>query len=783
MPHQNKISLNLKITLLLILTFLCSFPSYSQIGFPYCESFDGNSTQDATVFGADAQLVNGALRLTSNQRDQRGYVYIDIPFSSAYGIKTSFEYFSYGGDGADGITFFLFDAEVSAFSIGGFGGSLGYSKSENQPGLAGAYLGVGFDEFGNFGNTAEGKSGGFPGVGTSYAPNSIVIRGPGNGFTGYNFITGKRTMQAGADGIASDQQFPISSGGAGTGRVTDPNQPGYRKVNLILIPNPAGVGYLITMEMNYTVVQGITRTYSIFESYPYPYPAPKNLKLGFSASTGGQTNFHEIKNLLVQVANDDALLDPVGIDFADVASCEGQENTYFILDEEVELPNENSSIRCLQFYASKDDIEDESGDICSQGKCREENRELVIPQGVFRAGSEGGDYTFFPNPGSAGQVVTVYYTITDNYGKSSAGNSMTFKINDSPEPINIFEEGNADLVKEVRLCGGESVTFTSLGGEIYEKYEWYKDDILIEGANAEQYTANTVGTYAVKAYNRKGCPAISNVILVTFPEFPGFDFNSPVVGCTPGQSVDVTTSITNYDPITYDYKLTGEGEVYLNDEMNTVSISGDYELQIKYADLDCYSSPEPLEIVILEEELLADFRFEVQGTGVTGEDEGGFFPDDTFQFTDLSDSEAIAWEWDFGDGTTSTDPNPIHVYGKKGDFEVRLLVTNDYGCVAEMVKMISIIRSYRLMVPTGFTPINSDNTHFVPKYKGLVSAELLIFNTWGDLIFQATGLEMEGWDGRLKGELMNAGIYVYRFNGVAVDGEKVNSSGKFKLIR
>lgn len=35
--------------------------------------------------------------------------------------------------------------------------------------------------------------------------------------------------------------------------------------------------------------------------------------------------------------------------------------------------------------------------------------------------------------------------------------------------------------------------------------------------------------------------------------------------------------------------------------------------------------------------------------------------------------------WDFGDGNTSTDRNPEHVYTKKGDYEVRLKVTNGCG--------------------------------------------------------------------------------------------------------
>lgn len=780
--------LELRFLLIAVMLMFLSIRTYPQVGFPYCESFaDQESVGSKTVFGGSARLLDGVLRLTDAQREQNGYVYIDIPFSPAYGIKASFEYFMYGGSGADGLTVFLFDADVQNFMIGGFGGAFGYAQRNNMPGMTGGFLGIGFDAFGNYSNTSEGKIGGFSGSPNGLYPNSISIRKSGDGLNGYQFVDGKMTLDppTGPLGLSLDveYQFPLSSGGVGTTRVTDPAIPGYRKVFLELEPSPSGVGYLLKLEMVVTTETNEPRTITIFPGVPFPYEPSGDLKIGFAASTGGETNIHEIRNLLVQVSNDEGLKNPSGSDFSDFASCEGQENTYYITDEEVVLPNENSGIRCLQFYASMDDIEAESNDICSQGKCREENSILELPQGTFKTGTNGGDFTFFPNEGFTGQNVTVYYTITDTYGKSSSGNSMTLKIQESPEPISIFEEGNSDITDEVRLCRGESVTFTSKGGEIYERYEWYKDNELIAGATSGEYTASAEGEYLVKAYNRKNCPAISNSIWVSFPEFPGFDFVSPVVGCEPGQSVDVTASIANYDPFTYSYKLTGGGLVFLGDEMKTVSTSGEYELQIKHADLDCYSSPEPLQIVILEEELIADFEFEIQGTGVKGEEDGGFFPDDVFQFKDLSTEDAESWNWDLGDGSVSTQKNPTHVYGKKGDFDVMLTVTNEWGCEASVAKRVSILRSYRVMFPTGFTPLNSSNNFFLPKFKGVVSAEFFIFNTWGDLIFRSDDLNTAGWDGKLDGNLVDAGFYFYRYNGVATDGEKFTMSGKFKLIR
>jgi len=98
---------------------------WGQVGFPYCETFQTPNTQATTIFGGNAQLTEGVLRLTSNQLNQRGHIYLDIPFPSTYGLKAEFEYFSYGGTGqflADGLTVFLFDGDTPTFNAGGYGG-------------------------------------------------------------------------------------------------------------------------------------------------------------------------------------------------------------------------------------------------------------------------------------------------------------------------------------------------------------------------------------------------------------------------------------------------------------------------------------------------------------------------------------------------------------------------------------------------------------------------------------------------------------------------------------
>jgi PKD repeat protein len=55
----------------------------------------------------------------------------------------------------------------------------------------------------------------------------------------------------------------------------------------------------------------------------------------------------------------------------------------------------------------------------------------------------------------------------------------------------------------------------------------------------------------------------------------------------------------------------------------------------------------------------------------------------TVNFTDLSTGSPTSWSWDFGDGNTSTDQNPTHIYTVAGVYTVTLIVTNETGAGTE----------------------------------------------------------------------------------------------------
>jgi PKD repeat protein len=68
------------------------------------------------------------------------------------------------------------------------------------------------------------------------------------------------------------------------------------------------------------------------------------------------------------------------------------------------------------------------------------------------------------------------------------------------------------------------------------------------------------------------------------------------------------------------------------------------------------------------------------------------------QFTDQSTGNLVKWQWDFGDGTSSTARNPQKVYTKTGFYTVTLVVTSNTGCqstysAARYIRVVSGVKA------------------------------------------------------------------------------------------
>ena len=230
----------------------------------------------------------GALRLTNNGINQAAFVIYNKPIASTSGLSITFDLFAYGGSGgADGISFFLFDALQTNVTAGGFGGSLGYAQRTTPSvvtGIEGGYIGIGFDEFGNYSDGSEGRVND-PGTG-GVVPDAIAIRGSEASL--YKFLTGTGTLTPGIDNIVATNRDAL----------------GTRKTAKIDI-TPNGTTAVVSVKIDLNGDGDFLDTNEApasLSNYAIPIAngnLPANFKFGFASSTGSSTNFHEVRNLQI----------------------------------------------------------------------------------------------------------------------------------------------------------------------------------------------------------------------------------------------------------------------------------------------------------------------------------------------------------------------------------------------------------------------------------------------------------------------------------------------------
>jgi len=150
-----------------------------------------------------------------------------------------------------------------------------------------------------------------------------------------------------------------------------------------------------------------------------------------------------------------------------------------------------------------------------------------------------------------------------------------------------------------------------------------------------------------------------------------------------------------------------------------------------------------------------------------------YIPNYTFGFLNLTpDYPIYKYNWSLGDGTFAITRDVVsHLYNDTGNYEVRLTVLDTTtSCVDTVIKYARIVGypGY-LYVPNAFYANSTqiDFKYFKPLGKGLAEYELMIFDSWGKLLFRSTRLDyagspVDGWDGTFKGAPMPQDAYAWK---------------------
>ena len=199
-----------------------------------------------------------------------------------------------------------------------------------------------------------------------------------------------------------------------------------------------------------------------------------------------------------------------------------------------------------------------------------------------------------------------------------------------------------------------------------------------------EHTYTKTGDYSVSLIvtDSLGCTQElirSNYIIV---KTPGTDFTAPATNGCVGNPI-CFTNLTTGNGYTYSWNFgdTASGandSSSLADPCHAYTATGVYTVSLKITSSGGCDST-----------LIKNNFITISGPTANFGASGPTFticPPLLVNFVDSSHSNIVSWLWNFGDGNTSTNQNPSHVYSISGSYTVTLIVTNSSGCTDTLVK-------------------------------------------------------------------------------------------------
>ena len=166
-------------------------------------------------------------------------------------------------------------------------------------------------------------------------------------------------------------------------------------------------------------------------------------------------------------------------------------------------------------------------------------------------------------------------------------------------------------------------------------------------------------------------------------------------------------------------------------------------------------------------------------------------PEDLAIFKDKSIGKVQSWNWDFGNGSTSTqkDPAPQKYIAptatREQQYTARLIIRNDLNCFDTVSHSFKAVNTCRIAVPNAFTPNNDGKNDFLYPLNAYKADNLVfrVFNRFGQMVYETRDWTKK-WDGTVNGQKQSTGTFVWVLSYVDRDsGKPVLMKGTTVIIR
>jgi PKD repeat protein len=259
-------------------------------------------------------------------------------------------------------------------------------------------------------------------------------------------------------------------------------------------------------------------------------------------------------------------------------------------------------------------------------------------------------------------IYTVTLTVRNKFGESR-------KVADSP--VTIGPAPGVDFRADKTVAGvGRIIGFSDLSFNNPTTWVWdFGDGSTGYGENPEHAYRKT-GLYDVSltASNQFSSATLIKKEYISITDIPRADFTADK---TKGQA-PLTVSFKDRSkghPTGWSWDF-GDGQYSMDrNPKHTYTRNGVFTVALTLENADGEDTKIREDYIDTRTWPVADFRVR---------DRAGTTPF-IVRFQDLSSGKPMKWLWEFGDGITSREQNPVHAYREEGVYDVRLTVWNDDG--------------------------------------------------------------------------------------------------------
>ncbi len=326
-----------------------------------------------------------------------------------------------------------------------------------------------------------------------------------------------------------------------------------------------------------------------------------------------------------------------------------------------------------------------------------EGDETMCPGGVIELelNTNAAASAILWNNGAEGEVLTTDVpgtysaTVTNANGCSATSAPVVFA--NYPQPsITLSAQGNTSF-----CTGGSLVIEADQTGSI----AWSN------GGSGTQIEVSETGDYSAVYTDANGCAASSNIISVNVSDspIPTLSAGGETTLCD-GETVVLSSSGGD----TYTWYLNGIQIADADGQQFEADASGAYVVEVTNADAcNGVGESEPV-FVVVNAQPTADATYSLDAGSLD------------VQFINNS-TLATGYLWDFGDGNTSAEANPLHSFDAAGNYEVTLTATNG-DCSDVTILSVTGVRVEEMLQQTRWNLYpNPASEQLVVSFEGVVS--------------------------------------------------------------